>query len=175
MEPAEHPQQAPAHVHTDELPPWLAPGANPVPPGPLSKPAVAWGGTLTATALMVAFGLWLGDVPAPPSVAAVRKVPAAAPPLVADRPAPDVPPMVLAEPVAAPAPAVRARPVAIIKRPAAASRRTVLASARPARTHARLMPTSLGSNRMASMDSGVGQRITCKHGELARECLARYR
>jgi len=133
---------------------------------------VAWGGTLTATALMVAFGLWLGDVPAPPPVAALgpRPVPPAA------RPAPRVPPLVLTTPSAMPvaAPVVDAPTVA--KRPVVAKRRVALASAKPpARVRARALAASPPRTQFASIDSGEGQRIRCKHGELARECLARYR
>ncbi|HEU4776772.1 MAG TPA: hypothetical protein VFS95_08075, partial [Telluria sp.] len=63
----------------------------------------------------------------------------------------------------------------IVKRPATVRRRAALASAKQASPQPRVMAASMTSNRMAAIDSGVGQRITCKHGELARECLARYR
>ncbi|HEY0061959.1 MAG TPA: hypothetical protein VGC21_07545 [Telluria sp.] len=177
----------PALQHTDELPSWLAPGANPAPPSRLSNPAVAWGSTLAATALMVAFGVWLGDVAQtePPAPLAAT-VPAPAPALPEPAPGADVPPMVLVEqppkvaPVlSAPAPVkVRALPAA---RPVVSAPKRQLASAGTrSGTRARTRtfdasPVTQWRKPMVAAASKVGRPIRCNHGELARECLARYR
>jgi hypothetical protein len=131
---------------------------------------------------MVAFGLWLGEVPEPPPLAIARPAPG----MPAAHPLNDVPPMVLlpaaatpaAAPAATPAPLASARPrvATVIKKPPLIKRRVVTASSTPARLQARTRAPAFGErNRFAAIDSGEGQRIRCKHGELARECLARYR
>jgi hypothetical protein len=85
---------------------------------------------------------------------------------------PDVPPMVLVAPSGAEPAAPRL--AATVNKPAIVKRR--VASVRPVRVQARTLPPAFGErNRLASIDSGEGQRMRCKHGELARECLARYR
>ncbi len=133
--------------HSDELPAWSA-GARP------AAPSFGWRGTLLATAIMVAFGLWLGDQPAP--VAAVAKVAAVPPAAVAPAAAP---PLVLAAPMpAVPVKAVLAPVVVARKKPAA-----------PVKSRAG------DRHHWVAVVSGPGRGMHCKHGELARECLARYR
>lgn len=186
--------EQPSTPASDDLPAWLKPGGaapvNPEPVGRWGRPLYAWGGTLTATALMVAFGLWLGGGQVTPEqkVAVALPVPASLP---APAPKAPVPPLVLldaaapAEPAAAPviAPAtarkVRAqgRAAQAPKKQLAAKRRsTTLAARTQARPRASgRSPMSEGwNNRVASADAGAMPRMRCKRGELARECLARY-
>lgn len=186
---APHPSAAPV----EDLPPWLQPGAATPPERPLTRPLYAWGGTLAATALMVAFGLWLGDEQEPlaQQIAATPSAPA---PVLEARNSGVVPPLVMlpaATPAAAPAAAplgqtnVRAeklkpqgRAVAVVKKPVVAKRRTTMLAAtaqgRPRASATSAAPRERWSgNRIAALDNAP--RMRCKRGELARECLARYR
>lgn len=181
----------------DELPLWLAPGAEPAPANRLGRPLYAWGGTLTATALMVAFGLWLGNEPAPlaQQIAATPSAPAPVPEVRSSGP---VPPLVLLPPTTAapsastvPAPATIARHTAakskvqgragmVLRKPvvSAKGRTTTLAARAQVKPRATTMASPVGerwSNRVAAIDNGNTRRMRCKRGELARECLARYR
>lgn len=182
------PEQAepPVLQHTDDLPPWLAPDAHPVPPGPLSHPVVAWSGTLLATALMVAFGLWLGDTQTPAPPATVVSTPAPAAPAVAvvqpAAPVTDVPPMVMVAEPAVPAkvaPAPSGRVVPTVQKTSAPRRQLAAPGGRTvARAKNRAQPiiaTTSWRKPVMAAASKAGPAIRCRHGELVRECLARYR
>jgi hypothetical protein len=187
-------------AQVEALPSWLGPGAKPAPAGHWGRPLYAWGGTLTATALMVAFGLWLGNEPAPlaQQIAATPSAPVAVPQAresVSE--SATVPPLVLLPTPAQTTPPTPVAPVrlaqhtvakpkaqgkmgTVFRKPAvtAKSRTTTLAAraqVKP-RAGATASPLSQGwSSRVAALDSGNGRRMRCKRGELARECLARYR
>lgn len=190
---AAQPASAP---EAEALPSWLGPGAEPAPVGRWGRPLYAWSGTLTATALMVAFGLWLGNDPAPlvQQIAATPSAPAAVP---EPRQSSAVPPLVL---LPTPAPSATSTPIAparvsqhtvakpkaqgklgtVLRKPVvtAKSRTTTLAARAQVKPRAGATASPLGqrwSTRVAAMDSGNGSRMRCKRGELARECLARYR
>ncbi|SHG77835.1 hypothetical protein [Massilia sp. CF038] len=182
------PEQAepPVLQHTDDLPSWLAPDAQPVPPGPLSNPVVTWSGTLLATALMVAFGLWLGDsqTPAPPATVASMPAPAAPAVAVAQPAAPvtDVPPMVMVAEPAVPAevpPAPAARAIPAVQKTSVPRRRVAAPGGRTvARAKNRPQPITASTawrKPIMAAASKAGPAIRCQHGELVRECLARYR
>lgn len=180
-------------LQPDQLPPWLRPGAVPV--SRWGRPLYAWGATLTATALMVAFGLWIGDEqqPLPQRLAATPSapsVPMSAPVLVpAARGDGAVPALVLlpaAEAGTRTAPAVLSQPapakppqgrvVPLVKKPvAAAKRRATLAAARAQPAPRAGVTAPRWNSQLTGLGGGVAPRMRCKRGELARECLARYR
>jgi len=190
---ADQPGAAPhASQHQlDELPGWLGPGAKAAPPGRVGRPLYAWGGTLTATALMVAFGLWLGNEPAPlaEQIAATPSAPAPAPQA---RSGDVVPPLVLLPPAATAAVHAKSTPHAatrtkaqgraetVFRKPvvAAKGRTKTLAARAQVKPRASAASAPVGerwSGGIAAIDNGNTRRMRCKRGELARECLARYR
>lgn len=176
-----------------DLPPWLQTPVNlPGPPLRHRHPVATWAGTLAATGLMVAFGLWLGGASAPSAepAPALAAMPAQAAPILPAVQTAPAPPLVLLPPegdsaadrvAAVPAPMVRApQPrnkvqgrVVLAKKSSAAPRKrsTVLA----ARSGSGPRASTLATPRFTASMGGEAPRMRCKRGELARECLARYR